>query len=200
MSGLKRDDIIRMAREAGEAEGLETVIFHPVLERFAALVAAAEREKVAQWMIQRSYATGHGDALEDLLAELDWQITDDWNRALRNGMRTEREACAKLVDEEMADYRYGTPPNIALNNAAAAIRARLNAPEPAPVADKYLMEVECTKCGAKQDGVLTVTAPPQREFIGLTDDEVKDIVWNLPYEPSQEHIRAIEAKLQEKNG
>lgn len=38
----------------------------------------------------------------------------------------EREACAKLVDEEMADYRYGTPPNIALNNAAAAIRARGN--------------------------------------------------------------------------
>ncbi len=36
----------------------------------------------------------------------------------------ERKACAKLVDEEMADYRYGTPPNIALNNAAAAIRAR----------------------------------------------------------------------------
>jgi hypothetical protein len=77
MSGLSRDDVIRMAREAGEAEGLETVIFHPVLERFANLVAAAERE-----------------------------------------------ACAKLVDEEMADYRYGTPPNIALNNAAAAIRAR----------------------------------------------------------------------------
>ena len=36
----------------------------------------------------------------------------------------EREECAKLVDEEMADYRYGTWPNIALNNAAAAIRAR----------------------------------------------------------------------------
>ena len=40
------------------------------------------------------------------------------------GAAAEREACAKLVDEEMADYRYGTPPNIALNNAAAAIRAR----------------------------------------------------------------------------
>jgi hypothetical protein len=48
MSGLDRDDIIRMAREAGEAEGLETVIFHPVLERFAALVAAAEREACAK--------------------------------------------------------------------------------------------------------------------------------------------------------
>ena len=40
---------------------------------------------------------------------------------------------------------------------------------------------------------------PQREWQGLTDEEVKDIVWNLPYEPSQEHIRAIEAKLKEKN-
>jgi hypothetical protein len=40
---------------------------------------------------------------------------------------------------------------------------------------------------------------PKREWVGLTDEEVKDIVWNLPYEPSQEHIRAIEAKLREKN-
>jgi len=45
-------------------------------------------------------------------------------RMLEVTAATEREACAKLVDEEMADYRYGTPPNIALNNAAAAIRAR----------------------------------------------------------------------------
>jgi hypothetical protein len=43
------------------------------------------------------------------------------------------------------------------------------------------------------------TTPPQRTWVGLTDAEVKDIVWNLPYEPSQEHIRAIEAKLKEKN-
>jgi hypothetical protein len=42
-------------------------------------------------------------------------------------------------------------------------------------------------------------AQPKLEWVGLTDEEVKDIVWNLPYEPSQEHIRAIEAKLREKN-
>ena len=41
--------------------------------------------------------------------------------------------------------------------------------------------------------------PEQRTWVGLTDEEVKEIVWNLPYEPSQEHIRAIEAKLKEKN-
>jgi hypothetical protein len=39
----------------------------------------------------------------------------------------------------------------------------------------------------------------QRTWVGLTDEEVKDIVWSLPYEPSQEDIRAIEAKLKEKN-
>ena len=76
---MTRDEIIRMAREAGfNHEGYDwNEIVFPIVERFATLVAAAEREE-----------------------------------------------CAKLVDEEMADYRYGTPPNIALNNAAAAIRAR----------------------------------------------------------------------------
>jgi len=58
----------------------------------------SDKEKLAQWMIQRSYATGHGDTIEDLLAELDWQIADGWNRALMNGVKTEREQCAKVCD------------------------------------------------------------------------------------------------------
>ena len=37
------------------------------------IVAAAEREKVARWMIRRGYATGHGDTIEGLLNELHWQ-------------------------------------------------------------------------------------------------------------------------------
>lgn len=36
----------------------------------------AEREKVAKWMIERGYATGHGDTIENLLGELDWQIKE----------------------------------------------------------------------------------------------------------------------------
>lgn len=67
--------------------------------------------------------------------------------------------------------------------------------EPKPVADKYLMEVECTKCGAKQDGVLTVTAPPQREWQGLTDEELLACYSNR----GNVFYRAIEAKLKEKN-
>jgi len=62
-----------------------------------------EREKLAKWMMQHGYATGHGDTTEDLLKELEWQIAENWNRALINGVETEREACAKLLDEMAAE-------------------------------------------------------------------------------------------------
>ena len=39
----------------------------------------------------------------------------------------------------------------------------------------------------------------KKPWVGLTDEEVNDIVWSLPYEPSQVDIRAIEAKLKENN-
>ena len=61
-------------------------------------------EKVAKWMMSHGYATGHGDTIEDLLKELEWQVAE-----------REREACAKLV-EAMADKRFG--------QAALRIRAR----------------------------------------------------------------------------
>ena len=76
----------------------------------------SDKEKLAQWMIQRGYATGHGDSTEDLLQELDWQIAENWNRALITGITTEREACAKVC--EAADK--STHPA----DLADAIRAR----------------------------------------------------------------------------
>ena len=103
---MNREDILRMAREAGWSglymtyneptgrpdwemvkERLTVPVTMDQIERFAALVAAAEREKVAQWMIQRSYATGHGDTTEDLLSELEWQVRE-----------SEREAILKQAD------------------------------------------------------------------------------------------------------
>ena len=66
------------------------------------LNAVARGGKLILWceklMIQRGYATGHGDSVEDLLQELDWQIAENWNRALIAGITTEREACAKVVE------------------------------------------------------------------------------------------------------
>jgi hypothetical protein len=86
-----------------------------------------------------------------------------------------------------------------------ALRARLAQPEQEPVADKYLMEVECTKCGAKQDGVLTVTAPQQRNWQGLTDEEMFNCLAQTDGEAKRLPLgfkwfaEAIEAKLKEKN-
>lgn len=39
-------------------------------------LVAREREKVAKWMMDNYYATGNGDTIEDLLAELQWQIRE----------------------------------------------------------------------------------------------------------------------------
>jgi len=102
---MNGEDIIRMAREAGLDPDLWN--YTDAFERFAALVAAAEREKVAAWMMERGYATGHGDTIKDLLKELEWQIKE-----------REREACAKVVEDYCGAWDDG---GYAL---AAAIRAR----------------------------------------------------------------------------
>ena len=83
---MDREDIIKLAREAGLAYGSDEKPLGSVT-RFAALVAATERNKLAAWMMSQGYATGHGDTTEDLLRELEWQIVE-----------REREACAKVCD------------------------------------------------------------------------------------------------------
>lgn len=66
-------------------------------------------EAVAKWMIDRGYATGHGDTIEDLLKELEWQVREN-----------EQEACAKVA--ESYEPRCETCPSGVSN----AIRARGN--------------------------------------------------------------------------
>lgn len=84
---MNRDDITRMAREAA-AGGPEIAVFTvPELERFAVLVAAAERNKLAAWMMAKGYATGHGDTVEDLLHEVAWQTRE-----------SELKACCDLLE------------------------------------------------------------------------------------------------------
>jgi hypothetical protein len=116
---MNRDDIIRMAREVGLL--FDNTLRAPTpritqkqkdIERFAALVAAAERNKVAQWMIDRGYATGHGDTVDDLLKEFEWQVKEQ-----------EREACAQVCDLAIQANSYQGN-NWTLSSCAKAIRAR----------------------------------------------------------------------------
>ena len=54
----------------------------------------------------------------------------------------------------------------------------------------------CDRCGKVNPAELHTCTPPQREWVGLTDDEIEDCL-----EMSiQGTCRAIEAKLKEKNG
>jgi len=68
---------------------------HGDIEHFAELIRQEEREKVAAWMMARGYATGHGDTIEDLLVELEWQVRE-----------SEREACAKVCEQAADDEFY----------------------------------------------------------------------------------------------
>jgi hypothetical protein len=70
---MTRDDIIRLAREASSEHDYDFPnIF--ALERFADLVATTEKQKVVEYMNSRAFATGHGDTIEDLLREMEWQV------------------------------------------------------------------------------------------------------------------------------
>jgi hypothetical protein len=94
---MNSEDINKMwLQSQDDAEGMR-LGFTTQQHYFAALVAAAERNKVAQWMIDHSYATGHGDTTEDLLEELDWQITESWSKVVMASVEAEREACAKVA-------------------------------------------------------------------------------------------------------
>jgi hypothetical protein len=50
---MTQEDITRMAREAGFSDKQSEVYFDRMLQRFAALVAAAEREKLGEQCIWR---------------------------------------------------------------------------------------------------------------------------------------------------
>ena len=112
---MTRDDIIRMAQEAGLTGLVEADVIGN-FERFAALVATTEKQKVVEYMNSRAFATGHGDTTEDLLKELEWQIKE-----------RERKACALIADEEFGSTLMigdAQPKHSSAWRIAAAIRAR----------------------------------------------------------------------------
>jgi len=94
--------------------------------------------------------------------------------------------------------------------AIEALRARLAEPEQEPVAcdcDSPAWCKQYKKCHRAMLGFEPYVAPPQREWQGLTDEEVRDLwSWAMTAEAertanTQQHAfaRAIEAKLKEKN-
>jgi hypothetical protein len=82
---MTKEEIIEMACQAfgGVIKKEERNNF----TAFAKLVAEKERELVANWLMRKGFATGHGDSIVDMLDELEWQVAE-----------REREACAEICD------------------------------------------------------------------------------------------------------
>lgn len=97
---MNREDVIRMAREAGFRVNT-TEAFLEELKRFAALVTSAERERIKQ---------ANTPEIERVNAYI---------KELEDAVKVEREACAKVCDDldKMRGYSYA-------DKCAAHIRAR----------------------------------------------------------------------------
>jgi hypothetical protein len=115
---VTRDDIIQLAREAGfirvvaiEEGGAVTTTVAPIEElgRFAALVAAAERERMDLNAIHSCHA----------------ECQNPFCVRVREAVAHEREACAKLCENGPLPKEPTTLTHIpTLVGCAAAIRAR----------------------------------------------------------------------------
>ena len=82
-SGMNKDEIIRMAREAGGDDWGIFKDFMPEIERFAALVAAAERERL-KW-----------DGIHSCHPECDRPACVN----MRKAVEAEREACIDIAEQ-----------------------------------------------------------------------------------------------------
>jgi hypothetical protein len=106
---MDNETIAKLGFEAGaDSVGFFT------LKKFAELVAAHERNKLAAWMIQFGFATGHGDTMEELVDALGTEIVD----RIDGEVEAEREACAQLFPQPHQEY-FG-------RDIQDAIRARSN--------------------------------------------------------------------------
>jgi hypothetical protein len=99
----------------------------------------------------------------------------------------------------------------AINNAAALLRAALAQPEQEPVAVPLFRNMysvvwyegyadDADGGGPYEERVL-YTTPPRREWVSLTDEEIKALLPGAVRVPPgwRETVAAVEAKLKEKN-
>ena len=114
---MNKKEIIEMAMKAefvsrGKPSEEESELFVCIdkdIYKFANLVAEKEREVVATWIMDKGFATGHGDSIVDLLDQLEWQIAEK-----------EREKCANICEEMAVKDNLTNYYKVAAN----AIRAR----------------------------------------------------------------------------
>lgn len=132
---------------------------------------------------------------------------------------TDRELMQQALDalehlQTDIEWQYKSPTRTMLRKVEKALRARLAQPEPEPVAWMYQQEdTGVTMCAVVQQVgsgfeknnprwqkiAPLYTAPPQREWQGLTDEERIEVLHSGDKEGYLEYAKGIEAKLKAKN-
>ena len=115
---------------------------------------------------------------------------------------TDRELMQQAL-EALKKCRYRSLADEIVDPAITALRSRLAQPEQEPVAyiehHKGGDNLVWDDPGGKRSPLYT--APPQRTWVGLTDEEVKNewVVWRASLPRYVGFAKGIEAKLKEKN-
>jgi len=190
MTDADLNKAIEVAEEAvagfADDDSFEQLLALAVLELRERL--NTERVTVADWIMHRGFATGHGDAIVDMLDELEWQVAE-----------REREACAECgADGGHALYCVACAEKfIAQTETKDEPVATVISESGANVTHSWWHE-PALPISTK------LYTSPQRTWVGLTDeeqsfvyDQVKQIVGGNPF--WVKFADAIETKLKEKN-
>ena len=116
------------------------------------------------------------------------------NNPLQPAQEREALKLALKVLEDLPGFRAD------IDNAITAIKEALAQPEQEPVAWLHPANPTCvtTDPTAYARGIPLYTAPPQRPWVGLTDEEIALIDWESLV-TKKDCVQAVEAKLKEKN-
>jgi hypothetical protein len=112
---------------------------------------------------------------------------------------TDRELMQQALDALTYSQGGNTWTGQQCRDSIEALRARLAQPE--PIVTGFIR----TLVAVHPDGTETwkeepfYTAPPQREWQSLTDENIEDACWTEVDQRLRSFARAIEAKLKEKN-
>jgi len=110
-------------------------------------------------------------------------------RLEQNDFNPDWDAMAVMVEEQQR-----------MAKRIEELEARLAQPEQEPVAWMHPTSRDCvsTQSYSYKDAIPLYTAPPQREWKGLTKEEARELcVANVPYVVDM--VAALEARLKEKN-
>ena len=96
---MNREEVINLAEEALSIRMEDKVwtMSTTHLEHFANAIANNQRAKLALWMMSQGYSTGHGDSIEKLLEELEWQIQEKLEKGVSDERRSQHVSEAKIV-------------------------------------------------------------------------------------------------------